>query len=177
MRRILAATVVVWSVVAAARCAIGALGADYWDPVATLDYAAIWTYSAVLGLSAAIALLVTWFVRSDRRVLVAGSVAGAGFAITGVANGIEDGFDVPSLGTVYVVAVLVGLLGQIVLAVVLRVAGAGLLAGLAALVLAPLILQASWAGVLVVVPAAWIAWRLWRSSSWRAVVEEAPVPA
>jgi hypothetical protein len=177
MHRVLATVVLVWGVVAASRAALGALGADYWRPVTTLDYLSIWTYSAALGLTALIAWVTGWLARARRHAAVAGAIAGAGFAFAGMANGLEDGLGISSFGMAYVIAILTGGIGQIALAVILRSAGERLLAGLAGLLLVPFFLLASWLGVLVVAPAAWAAWRLWAQRASAAVVGDAPVPA
>lgn len=171
MRLALALTILVWSVAGAARSAVGALGADYWDPVTLVDYASIWTYSAALVLSAVIAWLVAWLARSDRSSANAGLAAGAGFAAAGVANGLEDGLGMSAFGIAYVLGVVVGLFGALVFAASLRAARARLLATTAALLFVPFMFLESWLGVLLVLPAAWVAWRIARTS---ALV---PVPA
>jgi hypothetical protein len=173
-RLVLAGTIGIWAVVAAARSAIGALGADYWDPVSLLDYASIWTYSASLGMTALVVLQAAWLARSDPSSVNAGIAAGTGFATAGVANGLEDGLDMSWFGIVYVVGVLVGMFGGLVFAAALRAAGARLLAWLSVLLLVPFLFLESWIGVLVVLPAPWMAWRIARTPV-QLLVRAAPV--
>lgn len=174
MRRLaLAGTIVIWAVVAAARSGVGALGADYWDPVTLLDYTSIWTYSAALALSAVIAWQVAWLARSDGSSANAGIAVGAGFAVAGVANGLEDGLGTSAFGILYVLGVIAGGFGALVFAIALRAAGARLLSGLAVLLFVPFMFMESWFGLLVVLPAAWIAWRVSRT----AILMPTPAPA
>lgn len=89
---------------------------DYVDPVSDSDWLSIWLYTAAWLLTA-VSLLIFREVAGDNRILrlAIASVAIASLT-TGVANAIEDAFEVAGFGLVYVAAVLVAGLGMLVLA-------------------------------------------------------------
>ena len=92
---------------------------DFWEPVTDLDYAAIWTHSlAFLLVAPALVILVRQAQAGSAATAVAWVIAWAA-VLTAVANAIEDGFDLEGFGTLYVLAILPFLFGQILLAFLL----------------------------------------------------------
>ncbi len=92
---------------------------DYWEPVTTIDWIAVWSYSLAFGLLAIAAPLLAHQAGSRMMVLVIAWVVAAGALATAIANGIEDGVGVESWGSVYVASVMVTLIALIVLAAAL----------------------------------------------------------
>lgn len=92
---------------------------QYYDPVTTLDYVAVWSYSLALGLLAIAIPLLARDAHAGRLAMVAAIVSGSAAGSAAVANGIQDGIGVPAFGSLYVPAVLVMLLGLLVLALLL----------------------------------------------------------
>ena len=106
---------------------------QYYDPVTTLDYVAVWSYSLALGLLAIAIPLLARDAHAGRLAMVAAIVSGSAAGSAAVANGIQDGIGVPAFGSLYVPAVLVMLLGLLVLALLLAREGrrrAAIVAGL-----------------------------------------------
>jgi hypothetical protein len=88
---------------------------SYWSPSATIDYAAVASFTAALIALAAC----TWDLRAirSRLVTVGGAAAALGLFTAGVANILEDWFGVREFGTVFVTGVLVGAVALIPLGV------------------------------------------------------------
>ena len=110
---VLVATAVAWTAISLQTVL---LHPSYWEPVSLVDWLAVFGYSAAWLLTAASLLVFREVTRGDvllRRTIVV--VAGA-CAITGIANALEDGFDVGGMGSVYVVGILSACLGMLVLA-------------------------------------------------------------
>jgi hypothetical protein len=99
----------------AARSLVSLAEPDYWGPVTTLDYVAVWSFSLGWFLLAASVLWIGRIVPT-RPILVASLVVAIGCAAAGIANGIEDGLGLKAWGTVYVAGSLVGLVGLLALA-------------------------------------------------------------
>jgi hypothetical protein len=95
---------------------------DYWDPVSVLDWASIWLFSAALLLLVPAVLLIGRLAPGTSVTAVARIVA-SGAVVAGVANGLEDGLGVSSMGMLYVAGILVAGLGLLPLAVALRRSG------------------------------------------------------
>lgn len=106
----------------ATQALVGFAEPDYWNPVTTLDFAAVWLYSAgFLTLALTVTLLGRLVpARSVRLAAIAMAIAAL---VTGVANGIEDGLGVKTAGTVYVIGALALLVCTLVLVVALARAG------------------------------------------------------
>lgn len=139
------------------RCAIGTFDPDYYQPVTAFDHLAVWSYSAAIALSAAVAWSVAWVATTHRVIRAAGVVCGAGFALAAVANGLEDGFALRAWGSAYVNGAIIGAIGAVVVAVALLAAGSRMLAAAAGMLLLPLPFLSSWIGLGVVLPAALVA--------------------
>jgi hypothetical protein len=127
---VIAAARIVWLLtggVWATQALVGFAEPDYWDPVTTLDFAAVWLYSAgFLTLALTVTLLGRLVpTRSVRRAAIVMAIAAL---VTGVANGIEDGLGVKTAGTVYVIGALALLISTLVLVVALGRAGLARLA-------------------------------------------------
>jgi hypothetical protein len=123
---------VVWTLtggVWAARSLVEFADPDYWDPVTTLDWTAVWLFSAALLGMAASVLLLGRLAPSRGVTIVARLVALAAVA-AGVANGVEDGLGASAFGTVYIIGFLTMWLGLLALAVSFGVAGQPRLSGL-----------------------------------------------
>jgi hypothetical protein len=124
-RAIWLATGIAWAV----RSLMGLADPDYMDPVTALDWSSVWLYSAAWLLMAPSVLLIGRLAPT-RPVLACASIVAIGAVLAGVANALEDGFEMGSLGTAYVVGVLVAWLGFVPLAVAFGLAHAPRLAGL-----------------------------------------------
>ena len=154
---LLAATVLSWGGMWAIRCAIGTSDPNYYEPATALDYLAVWTYTAALALSSVVAGSIAWLARRRRFVAALGMASAAGFAVAGVANGLEDGFAIRAWGSAYVLGAMVAALGAAAFAVALLATGSRMLAATAGMLLLPLPFLASWLGVGVLVPATLVA--------------------
>jgi len=73
------------------------------------------------GLIGSTLLLFVWMLRDglSRPARIVGQVAGVGFIVTGVANGIEHCAHMDALGLIYVIGILIGLLGTVAFGVLL----------------------------------------------------------
>ncbi|MBF8290085.1 MAG: hypothetical protein HW391_1053 [Chloroflexi bacterium] len=127
--RVLQSTLVVaFGISWAIRTWIGLQDPQYYHPVTSLDYAAVWTYSVALVLSSGVVWLIGWLARSHRPSALTALIVGAGLLVAAIANGFEDGFGMKWVGTIYVVGAMVGGYGLFVLAGALAYAGARFLA-------------------------------------------------
>ena len=90
---------------------------DYMNPATMADYLTVYAYSAALLLTAASLLTL----RDVARPLLPWAsnilVVAVGCAVAGVANGLEDGLGLSLFGLPYVIGVMVGAGGMIVIAV------------------------------------------------------------
>ncbi|MEK6721743.1 MAG: hypothetical protein AABZ33_13900 [Chloroflexota bacterium] len=100
----------------AARSLVGFADPAYWNPTTTLDWIAVWLFSACwLTLAPAVILLARLVpARPVRAVAVVVAIAAL---LAGVANGIEDGLGVKSWGTFYVLGSMTAWLGWLALVV------------------------------------------------------------
>ena len=114
----------------AARSLVGFADPAYWNPTTTLDWIAVWLFSACWLTLAPAAILLGRLVPA-RPVRVVATIVAVAALLAGVANGIEDGFGVKSWGTFYVLGSMTALLGLVALAVTFRQAGMSRLAWLA----------------------------------------------
>jgi hypothetical protein len=100
-------------------CAVSSLiqlaGPRYWDATTTLDYLAVYSYTAA-WLSLAASVLLLGRVVGRRDVIVVSAVVAIAAVATGVANLIEDGLGIKTWGTVYVIGALATWLGLLPLA-------------------------------------------------------------
>jgi hypothetical protein len=92
---------------------------DYWDPVTSLDWLAIWSYSLAFALLALTVPLLARSSRAGRPVDVTAVVVGLAAALASVANVIEDALAVTGASSFYVVGFLGTLVGLVALAAVL----------------------------------------------------------
>lgn len=123
----------VWLLAGAAWAALSLLQAahpDYWDPVTTLDWGAIWLYSAAWLLMAPAVVLLGWLAVTRQVRAVATFVACAA-VLAGGSNAMEDGLGAEGWGTPYVVGFIAACLGLIALAAMLKQARHTRLAGIA----------------------------------------------
>ena len=88
---------------------------DYWEPATTLDWSAVWLTSLGWILFAP-AVLLLGRLAPTRAVTVVSIVVAIGALMTGLANGIEDGFDVQAFGLFYIIGILTAGLGLLPLA-------------------------------------------------------------
>jgi hypothetical protein len=102
---------------------------DYLDPMTALDWGSVWLYSVAWLLMAPSVLLMGRLVPT-RPILGCAAIVAIGAVLAGTANALEDGFGMGSLGTAYVVGVLLAWLGFVPLAVAFGLARALRLAGL-----------------------------------------------
>jgi hypothetical protein len=115
----------------AAGSLIGFLRPEYWNPVTTLDWVAVWLYSAGwLVLAPAVFLL--GLLSSSRAVRGIALVVAIACLAAGVANGFEDGLGWKDWGILYVIGSITTLVGLIALSMALGRAGLALLGWLTA---------------------------------------------
>jgi hypothetical protein len=100
-----------------------AVAADpvYWDPVSVIDWIAVWAYSLALLLLALTLVTIAADSRSTRAAHLIAGIAATAAAVTGIANGIEDAFNLEAVGPVYVFGALVTAGAMVGLAVALGV--------------------------------------------------------
>jgi len=89
---------------------------DYMDPATVADYFTVYAYSAALLLTAASLLTLRDVARPLRPQASNILVVAVACAVAGVANGLEDGLGVRVFGLAYVIGVVVGAGGMIVIA-------------------------------------------------------------
>ena len=90
---------------------------DYWDPVTSLDWLAIWSFSLAFALLALTIPLLARDSRAGRLVDVTAASVALAAALASVANVIEDAFAVTGASTFYVIGALGTLVGLIALCV------------------------------------------------------------
>lgn len=124
---------------------------DYWDPVTTVDYVAVWTWSLAFVLLGVAVVMLVRDARVDRATRVTTWVVLVATIFTAVANGIEDGFGAAAWGSLYVIGSLTALGGLLVLIVMLARAGRSRPAAIVGLWLAGLAMTTWGLGVLALV--------------------------
>ena len=93
---------------------------EYYHPVTTVDWIAVWSYSVALALAAVTVPLLARDAGGGQGATAIARVAGAGALLAAVANGIEDGVGIASWGAIYVVGTMTMALSLIALAAVLK---------------------------------------------------------
>lgn len=88
---------------------------DYWDPVTSLDWLAIWSLSLAFALLALTIPLLARDSRAGRLVDVTAASVALAAALASVANVIEDAFAVTGASAFYVIGALGTLVGLIAL--------------------------------------------------------------
>lgn len=89
-------------------------GVDYWSPVTTLDYVAVWSYTAG-WLLVGVSIIPLGRLAGSRPAGIIALVIAIGAIVAGIANGLEDGLDTSSAGTLYVIGSLVAAFGMLAL--------------------------------------------------------------
>jgi hypothetical protein len=97
---------------------------DYWNPVTSADFFAVYSYSAAFLLTAASLLILRGAVRPAPELSTAILVVTGACVVTGIANGVEDGLGLRGFGPLYVIGILVSGLGMFVIAAMFRTAPA-----------------------------------------------------
>jgi hypothetical protein len=123
---------ILWLLAGGARAAASSIllaNPSYWDPATTLDWAAVWLFTAALLLLGPSVLALARLTPS-RSTMAAAVVIAIGAIAAGVANALEDGLGVKAMGTLYVIGFLTAGLSLPALAAAFRHAGASRLAGL-----------------------------------------------
>jgi hypothetical protein len=95
---------------------------QYWDPLTTLDWLAVWSFSASWLLLAATTILLGRLTGTP-QVLAVATVVAIGAVAAGVANAFEDGLGIKSLGTIYVLGSLTAAFGLLALAATIHSSG------------------------------------------------------
>ncbi len=113
----------------AATSLLALAGPQYWDPVTTLDWTAVWVYTAAWLLFAP-AIILLGRLASSRVVMTVAVVCAIGAVVAGGANALEDGFGVDGAGSWYVLGFLAVVLYLVPLALMLWRAQCRRLAGL-----------------------------------------------
>ncbi len=111
------------------RALIGLAQPQYTDPVALLDWAAVWSYSLAWLLLAPSVLLLAQLTSARSAIVISLVCAGAA-VVAGIANGLEDGLGFRQFGIPYVAGVLVAGFGLLALAAACARAGWSRLAAL-----------------------------------------------
>jgi len=88
---------------------------DYWDPITSLDWLAIWSFSLAFALLALTIPLLARDSRAGHLVDVTAASVALAAALASVANVIEDAFAVTGASTFYVIGALGTLVGLIAL--------------------------------------------------------------
>lgn len=84
---------------------------QYYDPVTTIDWIAVWTYSLGFVLIAAAVPLLAREALAGRTLYAIAWIVAAGALLAALANGVEDGVGIESWGSIYVVGSLTMLFG------------------------------------------------------------------
>lgn len=92
---------------------------QYYDPVTTIDWIAVWTYSLGFVLIAAAVPLLARDARAGRLLPGLAWVAAAGALLAALANALEDGVGIASWGSLYVVGSLTTVFGLVAIGAVL----------------------------------------------------------
>jgi hypothetical protein len=101
----------------------------YWDPITTLDWLAVWSFTACWLLLAPTVILLGRLTLSHQLTAMT-SVIAIGAVAAGVANAFEDGLGIKALGTIYVLGALTAAFGLLPLAATIQRDGYPRLAGL-----------------------------------------------
>ena len=94
---------------------------EYWDPVAAIDFFAVYAYSTAWLLTTASLLILRDLVRPGRAGSLLLVVVAAACAVAGIANAVEDAFGLKGFGAVYIAGALIGWLGMFVVAAIVWV--------------------------------------------------------
>lgn len=144
---------------------------EYWDPVTTLDWLAVWSFTACWLLLAPTVILLGRLTLSHQLMAMA-SVIAIGAVAAGVANAFEDGLGIRALGTIYVLGALTAALGLLPLAATIHRAGYPRLAGLTLLLFFGVVAVVAGGGLVVLgtlgalaVSPVWFAQRAQRSEA------------
>ena len=116
----------------AVRSAIGFAQPNYVDPVTTLDWAAVISFSAALAAFAPGAWLIRDLAGHGRAAGIAAAVLALGGLVAAVGNFVEDGLGVSAFGDVFATGLLGVLAGLIGLTAILLVSRQYLVAALPA---------------------------------------------
>jgi hypothetical protein len=92
---------------------------EYYDPVTTVDWVAVWSYSLALAFAAVTVPLLARDAGAGRVATGFAWIAGAGALLAAVANGVEDGVGIASWGSIYVVGTMTMALALLALAAAL----------------------------------------------------------
>ena len=95
---------------------------EYYEPVAPIDFVAVFGYSVALFLAGP-AMLLLARLSSSTAVLIPAVVVAASAVLAGVANTVEDALDIGWLASVYIGAILVNLIATIAVAITCAIAG------------------------------------------------------
>jgi hypothetical protein len=79
---------------------------EYYDPVTTVDWIAVWSYSLALAFVAVTVPLLARDAGAGRVAAGIAWIAGTAALLAAVANGVEDGVGIASWGAIYVVGTL-----------------------------------------------------------------------
>lgn len=94
---------------------------EYYDPVTTVDWIAVWSFSVALALAAVAVPVLARDAGTGRVAAGFAWVAGAGALLAAVANGLEDGVGIASWGSIYVVGTMTLALALLALAAALGI--------------------------------------------------------
>jgi hypothetical protein len=111
----LTATAIAWTVVSLQTVL---LHPSYWDPVTISDWFSIWAYTSAWLLTATALVVFREVARGNRLSFWMTAAVAIACAATGIANALEDGFEVPGLGSVYVLGFVTASLGMLLLAAI-----------------------------------------------------------
>ena len=133
-------------------------GAVYYEPVTLLDWTAVIAYTAAL-VWLGLAIVCIGRLVPSRLVRITALSAALPPIVAGLANLVEDGFDVAAASSVYVAGSLLTVVGLIALVAALVWARATRLAALCVLVFAGLLFVAAGGGVVILLAFEYLAGR------------------
>ena len=117
-RAVWVATGIAWSI----RSFLELFGPEYFDPAVAIDYAAVWSYTIALSLTAVSVTLLARLAPSRVTGVIAG-VTAAGGGLAAAANVLEDAFAVHWMGTTYLAGFLIMWGGLLALVISTAVSG------------------------------------------------------
>lgn len=92
---------------------------DYWNPVTAADHFAVYAYSAAWLLTATSIVILREVAQPSAKISNVFLIVAGACAVTGVANGVEDGLGLRGFGMVYAIGVLTAVFGTLGLAAAL----------------------------------------------------------
>lgn len=129
--------------------AIATQGPEYWDAVTALDYAAVWTYSLALLMSAPALVILVRQAHAGRAATIVAWLMAVAAVATSMANAIEDGLHLKAFSTLYIVGAVPLFYGLLLLALLLGMGARKRFALIPLLMFVGTLANASGGGILI----------------------------